>query len=158
VDTGRGYAKKYTAKRVKRRKTMSTFYEAITLENDRDAGLAKYGVIKKSEVRRITVNALVDSGAWTLIIGEATRARLGLEIEYTKETEIANGRTETCGITTGVTIRWKDRSVLLEAAVLPEETEVLLGAYPIEGMDLLIDCKREHLIGAHGDKPLYRIK
>ncbi|MDR3172499.1 MAG: hypothetical protein LBU17_12925 [Treponema sp.] len=46
----------------------------------------------------------------------------------------------------------------MSAAVLPEETEVLLGAYPIEGMDLLIDCKRERLIVAHGDKPLFKIK
>jgi predicted aspartyl protease len=137
---------------------VSTFYEAITLENDRDAGLAQHGVIKEAEVRRMNVNALVDSGAWTLVINEETRARLGLEIEYMRETEVANGRTETCGITTGVTVRWKDRCVLLSAAVLPEETEVLLGAYPIEGMDLLIDCKRERLIGAHGDKPLYKIK
>jgi hypothetical protein len=57
-----------------------------------------------------------------------------------------------------VAVRWKDRKVLLAAAVLPEETEVLLGAYPIEGMDLLIDCKRERLIGVHGDKPLRKIK
>jgi hypothetical protein len=106
----------------------------------------------------MTVNAMADSGAWTLIIGEETRARLGLEIEYMDETEVANGRLETCGITGGVTVRWKNRSVLLSAAVLPEETEVLLGAYPIEGMDLLIDCKRERLIGAHGDKPLRKIK
>jgi hypothetical protein len=101
---------------------------------------------------------MVDSGAWTLIISEATRAQLGLEIEYMDETEVANGRVETCGITNPVTIRWKDRSIHLPAAVLPDETEVLLGAYPLEGMDLLIDCKREHLIGAHGDKPLRRIK
>ncbi|MDR3334376.1 MAG: hypothetical protein LBT13_05760, partial [Treponema sp.] len=65
---------------------MSTFYEEITLENDRDVGLAKHGVIKETEVRRMTVNALVDSGAWTLVIGEKTRVRLGLDIEYTKET------------------------------------------------------------------------
>jgi hypothetical protein len=43
------------------------------LENDRDVGLAKYGVIKKSEVRRITVNAMVDLGTWTFIINEVTR-------------------------------------------------------------------------------------
>jgi hypothetical protein len=137
---------------------MSTFYEAITLENEGDVTLAQHGVIKETEVRRMTVNAMVASGAWTLIIGEETRARLGLEIKYMDETEVANGRLETCGITGGVTVRWKNRSVLLSAAVLSEETEVLLGAYPIEGMDLLIDCKRERLIGAHGDKPLRKIK
>jgi hypothetical protein len=137
---------------------MSTFYEEISLENPIDIGLAKHGVIKEAEIRRMTVKAMVDSGAWTLIIGEETRARLGLEIEYMDETEVANGRVETCGMTGPVTIRWKNRSVHLPAAVLPEETEVLLGAYPIEGMDLLIDCKHERLIGAHGDKPLRKIK
>jgi hypothetical protein len=137
---------------------MSTFYEEISLENEGDVALAEYGAIKETEVRRMTVNAMVDSGAWTLIIGEATRAQLGLKIKYMDTTEVANGRVETCGITGGVTVRWKDRSVLLSAAVLPEETEVLLGAYPIEGMDLLIDCKHERLIGAHGDKPLRKIK
>jgi hypothetical protein len=92
------------------------------------------------------------------IINEETRVRMGLEIRYMDETEVANGKVETCGITTAVDVRWKDRRVFLSAAVLPEETEVLLGAYPIEGMDLLIDCKRERLIGAHGDKPLRKIK
>jgi predicted aspartyl protease len=137
---------------------MSAFREEITLENSTDATNAVNGLIKESEVRRLTVNAMVDSGAWTLVINEETRVRLGLEIRYMDTTEVANGKVETCGITTGVTVRWKDRDVILSAAVLPEETEVLLGAYPIEGMDLLIDCKHERLIGAHGDKPLRVIK
>jgi predicted aspartyl protease len=137
---------------------MSTFSEEITLENYKDVALYEYGHIKETEIRRMTVEAVVDSGAWTLIINEETRARLGLKIRYMDTTEVANGKIETCGITDVVAVRWKDREVLLSAAVLPEETEILLGAYPIAGMDLLIDCNRERLIGAHGDQPLRKIK
>jgi hypothetical protein len=44
---------------------MSTFREEITLENPRDAGNAVEGIIKETEVRKVTVKALVDAGAWT---------------------------------------------------------------------------------------------
>jgi hypothetical protein len=32
------------------------------------------------------------------------------------------------------------------------------GALPLEGMDLLVDLKRERVIGAHGDKTLRIVK
>jgi hypothetical protein len=37
---------------------MSTFSTEIRLENPRDAGNARHGLIKETEVRRLTVNAL----------------------------------------------------------------------------------------------------
>jgi hypothetical protein len=46
---------------------MSTFYEEITLENPIDVALAKHGVIKESEFRRMTVNALVERPPCTLV-------------------------------------------------------------------------------------------
>jgi hypothetical protein len=41
----------------------------ITLVNLRDAGNAQSGFIPESGVRRLTVNAVVDTGAWTGTIG-----------------------------------------------------------------------------------------
>jgi hypothetical protein len=35
--------------------------------------------------------------------------------------------------------------------VLPGETETLLGAYPLEGMDLMVHPRRREVTGAHGD-------
>jgi hypothetical protein len=35
--------------------------------------------------------------------------------------------------------------------VLPGEKEILLGAYPLEGMDLMIHPQRQEVVGAHGD-------
>jgi hypothetical protein len=34
----------------------------------------------------------------------------------------------------------------------------LLGAYPLEGMDLMVHPKNQEVIGAHGDKRLNVVK
>jgi hypothetical protein len=137
---------------------MSTFREEITLENPVDAGMAARGIIKETEVRKVTVKALVDIGAWTLVINEETRAKLGLRVLYTSKSEVANGVLETGSVTEGVNIYWKDRHTICTAFVLPNETEVLFGTLPMEGMDLMVDPKREKVVGIHGDKPLRIVK
>ena len=64
---------------------------------------------------------------------------------------------ETVRVTDPVEIHWKDRSMTCQPWVISNSDEILLGAIPLEDMDLIIDPLRETLIGAHGDKPLYRI-
>jgi clan AA aspartic protease len=137
---------------------MSVVYTEITLKNTVDAGMAMRGLIKESEVRQVTVKALVDTGAWTLVINEAVRAQLGLEITESGTADVAGGGTEPCSITEPVTIRWKDRETVCKAVVLPQEEGVLLGAFPLEGMDLMVHPKREEVVGAHGDKIAYMVK
>jgi hypothetical protein len=137
---------------------MSCFREEITLENPRDAGNAVEGIIKETEVRRLTVKALVDTGAWTLVINEETREKLGLDILGPGTSEVANGVVENGFLTEPVLIYWHDRYTACAAFVLPNETEVLLGALPLEGMDLMVYPKGEKLIGAHGDQPLRIVK
>jgi clan AA aspartic protease len=130
----------------------------ITLVNVRDAANAQSGFIPKSEVRRLTVNAVVDTGAWTLVINEETREKLGLWVKETAETGVAGGGTVPGGITEYVEVRWKDRNTACEALVLPGEADVLLGAYPLECMDLMVHPKKQEVIGAHGDKVRYVVK
>jgi predicted aspartyl protease len=137
---------------------MSVFSEEITLVNPVDVGKAREGIIKESEVRRLTVDALVDTGAWTLVIGEATRKKLGLEIMGPSTSEAADGVVVAGFNTEPVTIYWHDRYTACTAFVLPNETEVLLGALPLEGMDLMVYPKGERLIGVHGDQPMYKVK
>ena len=124
----------------------------ITLVNLRDAGKAVDGLIPESEVRRLTVNAVVDTGAWTLVINEETRQKLGLRVEETSETTVAGGGTVPSQVTEYVEVRWKDRKTACEAVVLSNEEDVLIGAYPLEGMDVMVHPKRQELIGAHGAK------
>jgi predicted aspartyl protease len=99
----------------------------------------------QDHVRQLTVNAVVDTGAWTLVINEEIREKLGLRVKRTTTTGVAGGVTEP------VMVCWKDRETPCQAVVLPGEDEVLLGALPLEGMDLTVNPLRNEVTGAHGD-------
>ena len=73
-------------------------------------------------------------------------------MEETSETTVAGGGTVPSQVTEPVRVYWKNRRTTCEAVVLPGEEDVLLGALPLEGMDLTVNPKRQELIGAHGDK------
>jgi clan AA aspartic protease len=124
----------------------------ITLVNIEDQGVANRGYMPPDQVRRLTVNAVVDTGAWTLVINEETRQKLGLRAEEASETTVAGGGKVPSRITEYVEIRWKDRKTACEAVVLPDEEDILLGAFPLEGLDLMIQPKTNEVVGAHGDK------
>ena len=53
----------------------------LTLKNAEDKTRAKDGHIKTEEIRQTIVEAVVDTGAGTLIINEETRQKLGLDNE-----------------------------------------------------------------------------
>jgi clan AA aspartic protease len=136
---------------------VGTVFEEITLKNAWDVGNATHGLIKEPEVRQTTVQSIVDTGAGTLIINEAVQKALGLMTERTHESTLANGKKVVCTITEAVEVCWKDRSMVCQPWVLPGATYVLLGAIPLENMDLIVDPKNQKLIGAHGDQPLGHI-
>ena len=136
---------------------MGTFLEEITLENMMDKGLAKRGHIKDTEVRTIKVEAIPDTGAWTLVINEEVREKLGLDIEDKVNSTLADGTATQYPLTEPVTIQWKNRSATLPAVVIADAKKVLLGALPLEAMDLIVDPVRHTLAGAHGDQAVYII-
>ncbi|MDR0683559.1 MAG: retroviral-like aspartic protease family protein [Spirochaetaceae bacterium] len=130
----------------------------VTLVNIEDTMKARNGLIPESEIKRLTVNAVVDTGAWTLVINEAIRERLGLRVEETLDTTVAGGGKIPSQVTEEVRICWNNRKASCEAVVLPGETEVLLGALPLEIMDLTVNPKRKEVVGAHGDTRLSVVK
>jgi len=131
---------------------MGTFYEKITLENGMDRLLAKRGDIPENQIRAMEVDAMPDTGAWMLIINEEVRQKLGLATVDHAITTMADGTTAENDITEPVEIRWKNRRTSQEAVVIPGTKEVLLGALPLEGMDLCVDPANQRLVGNHGDK------
>ncbi|GHU73530.1 hypothetical protein FACS189450_13490 [Spirochaetia bacterium] len=131
----------------------STF-EEITLKNDFDVGKARNGLIKEPEIRQTTVRALVDTGAGTLVINEAVRKQLGLIVIGLHKATLANGEPEICRIAETVEVQWKDRSMACRPLIISNATEVLLGAIPLEDMDLMVDPVEQKLVGRHGDKPV----
>ena len=123
----------------------------ITLKNVADEALAERGYIEATEIRTMEVRAVVDTGAATLIINEEQCQILGLGIREERSLKMANGSRVTCKITKPVEICWKDRHWSCEAVVVSGAESVLLGAIPLEGMDLMINPKTQELVGVHGD-------
>ena len=135
---------------------MGNVFAEITLKNGGDLVLANKGHISKEQIRSLTVRAVVDTGAISLVINEDICNKLGLAIEGTRTANLAGGNKVVCKITEPVRIYWKDRDATCQAVVLPEG-EVLLGVIPLEFMDLIVDPVREELIGAHGDRIISRV-
>ncbi|MDR1232244.1 MAG: retroviral-like aspartic protease family protein [Spirochaetaceae bacterium] len=123
----------------------------VKLLNLRDQNVADMGFMPQDQVRWLMVDAVVDTGAWTLVINEKTREKLGLRIEETSETTLAGGVKISSGMTEPVRIYWENRRTTCEAVVLPGEEDVLLGALPLESMDLMVHPKKQEVVGAHGD-------
>ena len=134
---------------------MGLVFEEVTLKNSRDVTNAGCGIINEREIHQKTVKALVDTGAFTLAIDEELRQELGLEITGRKKVALANNEKVIYQRTEPVDIHWKDRSASIRAVVLPETNNILLGALPLEEMDLIVDPAREKLIGRHGDDEVH---
>ena len=136
---------------------MGTVYTEITIVNAGDLARARGKPVEEQNIREATVNALVDTGAMTLVIGEDLCEKLGLEMRGYKEVSLANDATEICRITEPVEIHWKERESVCFPWVLPGSNEVLLGVIPLEDMDLMVDPKKLELTGRHGEKEMKRL-
>ena len=124
---------------------MGLTYADITLVNGVDAGMARRGKIKMQDVRQIKVSALVDSGAYMLTFDKSIQTQLGLDVFETLEVELADGTRQECDIVGPVHLHFKNRRTTCDALVLPGATEVLFGAIPLEGLDVVIDPKTQQL-------------
>ena len=126
----------------------------ITLINAGDVIIAQRGIIKEQEIRQVTVNAVVDTGAMTLVIDEKLRLQLGLEIQRERQATLANNVKQTVKIADPVKVCWKNREMVCQPWVVTSSPSILLGAIPLEDMDLIVDPANQALVGAHGDEPV----
>jgi len=136
---------------------MGMIQTEITLRNAADENKASEGLIREQEIRSITVTAAVDTGAASLVISENLREKLGLRIVEERSVKLADGRRTACKLTEAVEVHWKDRHWPCAAVVIPNAETVLLGAIPLEGMDLMINSKTQELVGVHGDTVEYMV-
>ncbi len=89
-----------------------------------------------SELKPIEVTSLVDSGAAMLCLPEQIVAQLDLEQNGTRDVSTADGKSHKVPYVGPVKVTFENRIFFVGAIVLGDET--LLGAVPMEDMDLLI--------------------
>lgn len=91
---------------------------------------------RNEELAPLQVSALVDTGALMLCIPEHMKVQLQLEELESREITTADGRKQLVPYVGPVMIRFANRSCFVGALVLGDEP--LLGAVPMEDMDLII--------------------
>ena len=87
-------------------------------------------------LKGVKIDALADSGAVHLCIPEAVRARLKLEAIDEKEVTLADGSRKRVPYVGPIEVRFKNRVGFAGALVMGDQ--VLIGAIPMEDMDLVI--------------------
>jgi len=125
---------------------MGITYAEIELISSDDVALHRRGYIPEDQIKSIKVKALVDSGASLLMITESIKNQLNLLKIDEQQAELADGSVIDVEVVGPVEIRFENRKAIVSAMVLPGEVEVLLGAIPMQAMDVLIDIKQERLI------------
>ncbi len=133
---------------------MGLTYADIELINAGDLALAKRHIIDKEEVKRLQVNMLVNTGAYNLCINESIQAQLDLPFVEKRKGQLANGSIEEYDMVGPVVLKFKNRQTVCNALILHGENEPLLGAIPLEDMDVLIHPLRQELI-VNPEHPYY---
>jgi len=99
---------------------------------------------KKTELKKIVQKALVDTGALVLCIPEHICVQMGFEELEKREVTIADGSKQLVPYVGPVVLRFENRSCFGGALVLGDE--ILLGAVPMEDMDLIISPAHNKVI------------
>ena len=112
---------------------MGTVYARIRLSND-----------LRPDLDPVEADAVVDSGAINLCIPESIKDQLGLKTRRVRMAELADGSARQVDVVAPVTVAFENRETTTTAMVIGNE--VLLGAIPMQDMDVLIDPRNERLI------------
>jgi clan AA aspartic protease len=91
---------------------------------------------KRADLKFVEVDALVDTGLLFLCLPEEVRLQLQLQETSKKEVTTADGKRCLCPYVGPVRVQFENRECYVGAVILGDE--VLLGAVPMEDMDLVV--------------------
>lgn len=91
---------------------------------------------RSPQTEPVEVQALADTGAVYMAIPDHVRLQLALEVSSQKEVTLADGSKQMVPYVGPIETRFKNRMAYVGAVVMGDE--VLLGAIPMEDMDLVV--------------------
>ena len=136
---------------------MGEIRASVTLENRGDREYVDRGDSVETDVRRTTVEGVVDTGAVSLVIPEEIATELGLKHKGTRTVIYADERREKRPVT-DVTIEVGNLTTWTEAVVGPAGSKVLIGQLVLEALDLIADCRSGTLAPRHPEGPVLAIR
>ncbi len=131
----------------------------IELENQHDRALVEGGHLEESDVRRMRIPAVADTGAMMLALPEDVVEGLGLAEVGSISAKFADGRSAPLPVAGPLTIKIGDRSTPTNCIVVPSGADALIGQVVMEILDLIADCTHQTLTPRpeSPDRPLVRL-
>jgi clan AA aspartic protease len=123
---------------------MGTVKATVSIRNATDVGMSRRGILPPDQIRSVTVEAVVDTGAVRSCIPVDLKEKLGLEAIRHINAQMANGQTDGVELTDAAYVDIMDRVATESFLVLG--SEVLIGQTALESTDLLVDCNRQCVI------------
>ena len=137
---------------------MGEIHTDVTLENAGDREYFRRGDRAETDIRRSTVDGIVDTGAVTLVLPQNIVERLGLQTQGTAFFTYADERREERPLAGPVVVQIGNRSMTMDCIVGPPLSEVLIGQVVLERLDLIADCTNRTLTPRYEDYPLLKLK
>jgi predicted aspartyl protease len=134
------------------------FSVEIEVANNDDLALVRRGLLPPDQVRRETIQGVVDSGAARLVLPEAVVKRLGLPLGDSIPVKYADNRRARRKVVKGVFAQLLGRDGIFTAVVEPKRDTALIGAIVLEDLDFLVDCKNQRLVPRDPSGPLTEIE
>jgi clan AA aspartic protease len=135
---------------------MGLVYADIELINTADLEMSRRHMIGEEEVKRIRLSMLADSGAYMMAINENIQSQLELPFVEKRKAVMADGGVQEFEVVGPVMVKFANRTAVCNAFVLDGNSEPLLGAIPMEEMDVLIHPLRQELI-VNPEHPNYAV-
>jgi len=135
---------------------MGLVYADIELINSADVEMARRHIIGEEEIKRIRLSMLADSGAYMMAINENIQSQLELPFIEKRKAVMADGSVQEFEVVGPVMVKFANRTAVCNAFVLDGNSEPLLGAIPMEEMDVLIHPLRQELI-VNPEHPNYAV-
>jgi predicted aspartyl protease len=114
--------------------------------NNDDLAKARSGLLDRSQVRRLTIKGVADSGATRLVLPLSVVKRLGIPVTAKIKVQYADRRTGTRDLAEGVYLEFQGRHGIFSAIVEPNRRTALVGAIVLEELDFLLDCAHQRLV------------
>jgi len=125
---------------------MGLVYAEIELTSFDDIALHRRGFLEEDGIKKVKVAALVDTGSYMLTINDKIRNQLDLPLIEKQFSVLADESEIEVEVVGPVEVRFENRRTSVDAIVIPNSNEVLLGAIPMEDMDVLVDPRQQKLV------------
>jgi clan AA aspartic protease len=119
--------------------------EKVIVKNFGDILKVLEGIIKEDEIRKVELEAVVDTGASFLCIPPEVIEKLGLIYSHSRRVITANGEVKR-RIFAGAVIIIQGREIQMEVMENDKTTPSLIGYLVLENMDLVVDTKSQKII------------